>query len=106
MAKKLYVGNLAWATTSDSLKDAFSSAGEVISATVMTEKTTGRSRGFGFVEVSDETADAVINAFNGKDLDGRAIVVNEARPMTDRPPRRDFDRGGDRGGDRGPRRSY
>ncbi len=107
MAKKLYVGNLAWATTSDSLKDAFSQAGEVISATVMTEKTTGRSRGFGFVEVPDEVADAAISMWNGRDLDGRAIIVNEARPMTDRPmgdrgPRRDF---GSRD-DRGPRRSY
>jgi RNA recognition motif-containing protein len=101
MAKKLYVGNLAWATTSDSLKAAFQQGGEVISATVMTEKTTGRSRGFGFVEVPDEVAEAMINMWNGKDLDGRQLVVNEARPMTDRPagdrgPRRDF----------GPRRSY
>ncbi len=106
MAKKLYVGNLAWATTSDSLKDAFSQAGEVISATVMTDKMTGRSRGFGFVEVPDEVAEAAISMWNEKDLDGRAIIVNEARPMTDRPagdrPRRDF---GDRN-DRGPRRSY
>jgi len=109
MAKKLYVGNLAWATTSDSLKDAFSQAGEVISATVMTDKMTGRSRGFGFVEVPDEVAEAAISMWNEKDLDGRAIIVNEARPMTDRPagdrPRRDF--GGDRNDrDRGPRRSY
>ncbi|MBU3668408.1 MAG: RNA-binding protein [Candidatus Taylorbacteria bacterium] len=104
MAKKLYVGNLAWATTSDSLKAAFEQAGPVESATVMTDKMSGRSRGFGFVEVPDDAADAAINMWNGKDLDGRAIVVNEARPMTDRPPRRDFDRGGDRGGFR--RNSY
>lgn len=101
MAKKLYVGNLAWATTSDSLKNAFSQAGEVVSATVMTEKTTGRSRGFGFVEIADEAAEAAISMWNGKDLDGRELVVNEARPMTERPagdrgPRRDF----------GPRRGY
>ncbi len=99
MAKKLYIGNLAWATTSDGLKNAFSQAGEVVSATVMTEKTTGRSRGFGFVEVPDEVAEAAIAMWNGKDLDGRQIVVNEARPMTDRPA-------GDRGGDRGPRRDF
>jgi RNA recognition motif-containing protein len=99
MAKKLYVGNLAWATTSDSLKAAFQQAGEVISATVMTEKTTGRSRGFGFVEVPDEIADAAINMWNGKDLDGRQLVVNEARPMTERPA-------GGMGGDRGPRRDF
>lgn len=100
MAKKLYVGNLAWATTSDSLKNAFSQAGEVISAIVMTDKMTGRSRGFGFVEVPDEVADAAISMWDGKDLDGRQIRVNEARPMEERPagdrPRRDF----------GPRRSY
>jgi len=102
MAKKLYVGNLAWATTSDSLKAAFEQAGPVDSATVMTDKMSGRSRGFGFVEVPDDAAEAAIAMWNGKDLDGREIVVNEARPMTDRPPRRDFDRGGDRGGnDRG-----
>ncbi len=99
MAKKLYVGNLAWATTSDSLKAAFQQTGEVISATVMSEKTTGRSRGFGFVEVPDEVAEAMISTWNGKDLDGRQLVVNEARPMTERPA-------GDRGGDRGPRRDF
>ncbi len=102
MAKKLYVGNLAWATTSDSLKSAFSQAGEVISAIVMSDKMTGRSRGFGFVEVPDEVAEAAISMWDGKDLDGRMIKVNEARPMEERPagdrPRRDFDRG--------PRRSY
>jgi cold-inducible RNA-binding protein len=104
MAKKLYVGNLAWATTSDSLKAAFEQAGPIESASVMIDKMSGRSRGFGFVEVPDDAAEAVINFWNGKDLDGREIVVNEARPMTDRPPRRDFDRGGDRGGFR--RNSY
>lgn len=102
MAKKLYVGNLAWATTSDSLKNAFAQAGEVISAIVMSDKMTGRSRGFGFVEVPDEVAEAAISMWDGKDLDGRMIKVNEARPMEERPagdrPRRDFDRG--------PRRSY
>lgn len=98
MAKKLYVGNLSWSTTQDSLKDAFSKAGAVVSATVMTEKMTGRSRGFGFVEMEDADAEAAIAMWNGKELDGRQLTVNEARPMADRPPRRDFDRG--------PRREY
>ena len=101
MAIKLYVGNLAWSTTSDGLRDAFSQAGEVVSATVMVEKTTGRSRGFGFVEMADEASQAAIDMWNDKELDGRVLRVNEARPMTDNPPRRDFNRGGDRGGDRG-----
>lgn len=101
MAKKLYVGNLSWGTTSDSLSDAFSKAGQVVSATVISDKMTGRSRGFGFVEMEDADADNAISMFNGKDLDGRNITVNEARPMSEKPPRRDFNsRGGDRGGDR------
>jgi RNA recognition motif-containing protein len=100
MAKKLYVGNLSWGTTNDSLKDAFSKAGSVISATVMVEKMTGRSRGFGFVEIEDADADAAISMWNGKELDGRQLTVNEARPLAERPPRRDFD------ANRGPRREY
>lgn len=95
MAKKLYVGNLSWNTTADSLKDAFSKAGTVVSANLITDKMTGRSRGFGFVEMEDADAEGAISMFNGKELDGRTLTVNEARPMTDR-PRRDFDRGGDR----------
>ncbi len=88
MAKKLYVGNLAWATTDESLKNAFSAAGKVSSATVITDKMSGRSRGFGFVEMeNDEEATKAIDMFNGKDLDGRKITVNEARPMEPRAPR-------------------
>ncbi len=88
MAKKLYVGNLAWATTDESLKNAFSAAGKVDSATVITDKMSGRSRGFGFVEMSnDDEAAKAIEMFNGKDLDGRKITVNEARPMEARAPR-------------------
>jgi RNA recognition motif-containing protein len=97
MAKKLYVGNLSWNTTADSLKDIFSKAGTVVSANLITDKMTGKSRGFGFVEMEDADADAAVEMFNGKEVDGRTLTVNEARPMTDR-PRRSFDnnRGGDR----------
>ena len=86
MAKKLYVGSLSYDTTSDGLKAAFQAAGTVTSATVIMDKMSGRSKGFGFVEMaSDEEAEKAIGMFNGKELDGRTIVVNEARPMTDRP---------------------
>lgn len=99
MAKKLYIGNLSYTTTNDSLKAAFEKAGQVVSASVIMDKMTGRSRGFGFVEMEDADAENAISMFDGKDLDGRNIKVNEARPMEER-PRRTFDRGGDRGGDR------
>ncbi len=97
MAKKLYVGSLSYSTTDGSLKDFFSQAGSVESASVVMDKMTGRSRGFGFVEMSDDDAGKAIEMLNGKDLDGRKIIVNEARPMGDRPPRRD---GGGYGGGR------
>lgn len=98
MAKKLYVGGLPYATTDAELKDAFAQAGAVESATIIMDKMSGRSKGFGFVEMSsDEDAQKAIEMFNGKDFGGRTLTVNEARPMEDR-PRRDF-RGG--GGDRG-----
>jgi RNA recognition motif-containing protein len=81
MAIKLFVGSLAWATTDDSLKEFFASAGTVVSANVITDRESGRSRGFGFVEMSsDEEAKKAIEELNGKDLDGRPITVNEARP--------------------------
>lgn len=83
MTKKLYVGNLAFATTSDDLKDAFSEFGTVSSATVITDRETGRSRGFGFVEMEDG-AEQAVEAMNGKDLGGRTLNVNEARPREDR----------------------
>ncbi len=88
MAKKLYVGNLSWGATSDSLKTTFSQAGTVVSANVITDKMTGRSRGFGFVEMEDADASAAIDMFNGKEIDGRKLTVNEAKPMAERPPRR------------------
>jgi RNA recognition motif-containing protein len=102
MAKKLYVGNLSYGTTNDSLRDAFAQAGNVESATVIVDKMTNRSRGFGFVEMStDEEAAAAIDMFNGKDLDGRNVTVNEAKPMEQRDERGGGFRGGSRGGSRG-----
>ncbi|MEI8360620.1 MAG: RNA-binding protein [bacterium] len=97
MAIKLFVGSLSWGTTDESLREYFAQAGEVASAIVIKDKMTGRSKGFGFVEFADDAAGKqAIDMFNGKELDGRTITVNEARPMEARPPRRDFDRGGDR----------
>lgn len=99
MVKKLYVGGLAWATTDDSLRAAFAQAGNVISAVVIMDKFTGKSKGFGFVEMEDTEAEAAVAMWNGKELDGRTLTVNEARPMTDRPPRRDnYSNGGGYGG--------
>ena len=91
MAKKLYVGNLSYGTTQDMLKDAFSQAGTVESATVIIDKMSGRSKGFGFVEMSvDDEAQKAIEMWDGKEIDGRTVKVNEARPMEERPPRRNF----------------
>ena len=105
MAKKLYVGGLPYTTTQDELQDAFAKAGAVTSATIIMDKMTGRSKGFGFVEMAaDEEADKAIEMWNGKDFGGRTLVVNEARPMEARPPRRDGDRGGFGGGGGGGRR--
>lgn len=81
MATKLFIGSLAWTTNDDSLKKFFEQAGTVVSANVITDRESGRSRGFGFVEMSsDEEAKKAIDELNGKDLDGRPIVVNEAKP--------------------------
>ncbi|MEI9914106.1 MAG: RNA-binding protein [Candidatus Saccharibacteria bacterium] len=81
MATRLFVGSLSWNTTDDQLKDFFSSAGTVSSANVIFDRDTNRSKGFGFVEMSsDEEAQKAIASLNGKDLDGRAIIVSEARP--------------------------
>ncbi|HVW23206.1 MAG TPA: RNA-binding protein [Candidatus Saccharimonadales bacterium] len=85
MATKLFVGSLAWATTDDGLKAAFEAAGTVVSANVIMDRETGRSRGFGFVEMSsDEEAKAAVEKLNNSELDGRTITVSEARPRTDR----------------------
>ena len=98
MAKKLYVGGLPYSTTEDQLRDAFAQAGAVASAVVIMDKMSGRSKGFGFVEMSsDEEAQKAIEMMNGKDFGGRTLTVNEARPMEER-PRRDFRGGGGGGG--------
>jgi RNA recognition motif-containing protein len=79
MAKKIYVGNISFSTTEDQLSELFGQYGTVVSADIITDKFSGRSRGFGFVEMEDEdTADAAITALNGKELDGRALRVNVA----------------------------
>ena len=92
MSKKIYVGNLSFQTTESDITQAFSSFGSVESVTIITDRETGRSKGFGFVEMSDTAAaDKAINALNGTDLGGRSLTVNEARPMV----KRDF--GGGRG---------
>ena len=97
MGNKLYVGNLAYSVRDDSLHQAFSSFGTVTSAKVMMDRETGRSKGFGFVEMgSDAEAQAAINGMNGQALEGRAIVVNEARPREERPG--GYGGGGGRGG--------
>ncbi len=91
MAKKLYVGSLSYSTTDDQLKDYFSQAGQVESATVIRDRNSGRSKGFGFVEMStDEEAEKAIEMFNGQEFDGRKIIVNQARPMKPRRPRSNF----------------
>lgn len=85
MAKKLYVGGLSYDSTQDSLKTYFAQAGTVETATIIMDKMTGNSKGFGFVEMStDEEAQKAIEMFNGKDFEGRNLTVNEARPMTPR----------------------
>jgi RNA recognition motif-containing protein len=98
MSIKLYVGNLAFRTSSEDLQQLFSQAGTVESASVVEDRDTGRSRGFGFVEMaSKEEGEAAIAQFNGKELDGRNLTVNEARPREDR---------GNRGGGGGGRGGY
>jgi len=84
VARTLYVGNLPWSTKAEDLTDAFSVHGEVLSSRVISDRETGRSRGFGFVEVRDEDAETMIAAMNGTDLGGRIITVNEARSRDDR----------------------
>src|SRR5437773_5281584 len=85
MAKKIYVGNLSFQTTDADLKDMFSELGQVESVQIITDRDTGRSKGFGFVEMSDdEAAEKAITRFNGQEVNGRAMIVNEARPMQKR----------------------
>jgi len=99
MGNKLYVGNLPYSVRDSDLEQAFSQFGAVTSAKVMMERDTGRSKGFGFVEMgSDAEAQAAINGMNGQPLGGRSVVVNEARPMESRPPRSGGYGGGGGGG--------
>jgi len=93
MAKKLFVGGLSYDTSEDALKETFSKIGAVESAIIIKDKMSGRSKGFGFVEMTnDEEAQKAIETLNGTELEGRKMTVNVARPMEER-PRRDFDRG-------------
>lgn len=97
MGKKIYVGGLPYSASEDTLKELFAQAGTVESAIIITDKMSGRSKGFGFVEMaSDEEAKKAIEILNGKELEGRTLSVDEARPMEPRAPRRDFGRGNDR----------
>ncbi len=96
---KLYVGNLSFSSSEADVRDAFSAFGTVDSVSLITDRDTGRAKGFGFVEMSNAgEAKAAIEGLNGKKLGDRAIVVNEARPKEDRPARGGFGGGGNRGG--------
>jgi len=100
MSTKLFVGNLSFNTTENDLQDAFAAHGQVVEATLMMDRMTGRSRGFAFITYSTpEEAQKAIAAMHGAQLDGRALTVNIARPKEERPP-------GGGGRDRGPRREY
>lgn len=91
MGTKLYVGGLSYSTTEESLKDAFSKAGAITSVNVITDRMSGRSKGFGFVEMeSEEAAQAAVDMWNGKEFEGRTLTVNEARPLKPRSPRGNF----------------
>ena len=97
MGKKLYVGGLSYDTAEDTLKQTFAEAGTVESVKIIMDRDSGRSKGFGFVEMTtNEEAAKAIELFNGKDLDGRSLTVNEAKPMVPR----DKNRGGYGGGNR------
>ena len=101
--KNIFVGNLSFGTTEDTLRSMFDSYGAVSRVNIVTDRDTGQARGFAFVEMSvDSEGDAAINGLNGKDLDGRALNVNEARPKTDRASGGGGNRGG--GGGRGNKR--
>jgi cold-inducible RNA-binding protein len=101
--KNIFVGNLSFGTTEDTLRSMFDSYGAVDRVNIVTDRDTGQARGFAFVEMSvDSEGDAAINGLNGKDLDGRALNVNEARPKTDRASGGGGNRGG--GGGRGNKR--
>ena len=90
MAKKIFVGNLSFQTSENDLNDLFTQFGEVESVNIITDRDTGRSKGFGFVAMGDDSAEKAISQLNGKELNGRALTVNEARPMV----KKDFGGGG------------
>ncbi len=93
MGTKLFVGGISYNSNDDGLSTAFSQAGTVVSAKIIVDKMSGRSKGFGFVEMStEEESQKAIEMWNGQEFDGRKITVNEARPMEERPPRRNFNR--------------
>lgn len=106
MSKRIYVGNMSYTTTQETLQNVFSQYGELVSVTIIVDRDTQQSKGFGFIEFSnDEDADSAIAAMSGKELDGRKIRVSVAEEKMERRPR--FNSDGDRGGDRpnrGPRR--
>ena len=102
MSKKIFVGNLSFQTTENDVTDAFAHCGSVEAVSIITDRDTGRSKGFGFVTMSEEDADKAIAQLNGSQLDGRALTVNEAKPMV----KRDFGGGGGRNGGGGGRNRY
>jgi len=106
MTKKLFVGNLSFQTSEQELNDLFSQIGRVESVSIITDRMTGRSKGFGFVEMDNDAAENAITKFNGSDLDGRKLTVNEARPLV----KKEFGGGGGRdhagAGGRGRRDRY
>ncbi len=104
MAKKIYVGNLSFSVNDEELQQAFSSFGNVTSARIVIDKMSGRSKGFGFVEIEDDSAaNTAISKMDGQEIGGRPVRVSEAKPQEDR-PRREGGFGGGGSGNRGPRR--
>ena len=102
MSKKMFVGNLSFQTTESDVRSAFEQFGAVESVAIITDRDTGRSKGFGFVEMSEEDANKAMAGLSGSQLNGRALTVNEAKPMV----KRDFGGGGSRGGGGGRRDRY
>ncbi len=102
MSKKIYVGNLSFSATEDQVRDLFAEYGDIQSLAMINDRDTGRFRGFAFVEMEESAANAAINALNGREVDGRELTVNEARPREERPA----GGGGYRGGGGGRRNDY
>ena len=106
MSKRIYVGNLSYQTTENDLTTLFEQAGQVDSVSIITDRDTGRSKGFAFLEMGGESADKAIAQFNGTELKGRSLTVNEARPREDRSGNRGGNGGGRNSGGRGGRGGY